>query len=166
MHKVANESKNRDIEFYALLDDFLKRDVTISARSISRSHSNLKAASSITRHKARLQALNEFKAKQEELRGWRGKIDKTSKLSIAENLSIKDQKIEELEHQVQILTESHLQMIRAIGKIGGFSKWVDFFDSYDSIKDELTKLGATPPQEFPMILPHPTTKRHPRKPIR
>ena len=168
MYSAPTEPRDNDSEFYSLLEDFLQRDITISARSIVRSHSKLKAASSITRHKARLQTLNDFKAKQEELRRWRGKIDNLSKLNVSEKLSKKDQTIKDLEQQVHFLTESHLRILRIIGEVGGFSKWVNLFDPYESIMDEIAKLGAIP-EEFPSLLAHPTTARklrNPRRPTR
>jgi hypothetical protein len=33
-------------------------------------------------------------------------------------------------------------MLRAVGELGGFSKWAQFYGDYREARDKLTKLGA------------------------
>ncbi len=53
-------------------------------------------------------------------------------------------RIAELEAQVALLTASHLAMIRAVGELGGFSKWAQFYESYRGSRGLLVQLGALP----------------------
>lgn len=69
---------------------------------------------------------------------------KRSKEKVAADLTSKDQRIAELERQVDILRASHLAMIRAVGELGGMRIWLRFFESHKSIRDELHKLQAMP----------------------
>ena len=56
----------------------------------------------------------------------------------------RDVRIAELESQVALLTASHVAMIRAVGELGGFSKWAQFYESYSGSRDQLAQLGALP----------------------
>ena len=56
----------------------------------------------------------------------------------------KDIRIAELEATVQLLTASHLAMLRAVGELGGFSKWAKFYEQYREARDKLAWLGAMP----------------------
>ena len=38
-------------------------------------------------------------------------------------------------------------MLRAVGELGGFAKWAQFFESYMEVGDNLAKLGAMPDAE-------------------
>jgi hypothetical protein len=62
---------------------------------------------------------------------WRGRPSKLSGVAAAGALADRDIRIAELESQVALLTASHVAMIRAVGELGGFSKWAQFYDSYD-----------------------------------
>lgn len=53
-------------------------------------------------------------------------------------------RIATLTQQVEILTASHVAMIRAVGELGGFSKWAKFFQDYQPIRDTLNTIGAMP----------------------
>jgi hypothetical protein len=63
----------------------------------------------------------------------------------------KDRHIAELQKQVEFLRISHVAMIRAVGELGGMSKWLRFFESYREIRDELKKLTPLPVSEVKMI---------------
>ena len=45
---------------------------------------------------------------------------------------------------MQLLTASHLAMLRAVGELGGFSKWARFYEQYSQARDKLIELGAVP----------------------
>ncbi len=68
-------------------------------------------------------------------------------------------RIAELESQVALLTASHVAMIRAVGELGGFSKWAQFYESYRSSREQLAKLGALPEARVNPIPP-----RNPKQP--
>ncbi len=133
-----------DPEMECILKQMLESDEDITARGVIRLHSKLSAASSITRNPTRSKLLAIYQAKQAEFRRWRKRLSKRSKDSSAMDMAEKDIRISELERQIELLTASHVAMLRAVGELGGFSKWVKFFADYQEIRNELTKIGAMP----------------------
>lgn len=133
-----------DNEMEKILKNMLDHDEEITARAVIRRHSKLKAASSITRNSGRVALLGYYQEKQTELRNWQKRVGKKSKENVAKDLCERDARIAELERQVEILTASHVAMIRAVGELGGFSKWAKFFEDYQSIRQKLAELGAMP----------------------
>ncbi len=140
----ADTPESYDPEMEAILQGMLDRDEDITARGITRLYPKLKAASSITRNPARSKMLELYQTKQDEFRGWRKRLAKRSRDSSAMDMAEKDVRIAELERQVELLTASHVAMLRAVGELGGFAKWAKFFDTYKDIRDELAKMGAMP----------------------
>jgi hypothetical protein len=134
--------KNGDIELEEIFQAMLDIDEDITARGAIRRHSTLRAASSIIRDKSRSDLIQKYKEKQSALRSWRVRVGKKSKDSMASDLAEKDIKISQLERQVELLTSSHLAMIRAVGELGGMSKWINFYKGYESVLGELIKMGA------------------------
>lgn len=133
-----------DPEMRRVLEDLLSRDEDITARAVTRLHPQIKAASSITRSKERSRMLTQYQERQAEFRRWRGRPGKLSGDAAASALADRDLRIAELESQVALLTASHVAMIRAVGELGGFSKWAQFYESYSGSRDQLAQLGALP----------------------
>ena len=133
-----------DPEMESILQEMLERDEDMTARAVARVHPRVKAASSITRNPDRSALLAGYQKKQEEYRDWRKRLTKRSRDSTAMDMAEKDVRIKELEQQVEILTASHVAMLRAVGELGGFAKWAQFFESYKEVRDNLAKLGAMP----------------------
>ncbi len=133
-------SESCDIEMENILKLMLERDQTITARGVIRLHPNLKAASSITRSPARSNLLHYYQTKQDELRGWRKRLTKRSRNQFAMEMQEKEIQISTLKRQVELLTASHVAMLRAVGELGGFSKWAQFYENYKEIRDELDQL--------------------------
>lgn len=133
-----------DNEMEDILRTMLETDEDITARGVIRRHASLSAASSITRNPARSEMLAKYQTRQEEFRGWRTRLAKRSKDGAAMGMAEKDIRIAELERQVELLTASHVAMLRAVGELGGYAKWAKFFDSYKDIRNELMKMGAIP----------------------
>ena len=150
---MTEEVKARSYDPYMerILQDMIERDEDITARAVARLHPRIKAASSVTRNPERSALLARYQKKQDEYRNWRHRLSKRSRDSAALDLAGKDLLIKELELQVEILTASHVAMLRAVGELGGFSKWAQFFESYKEIRDTLTKLGAVPDAEIVQI---------------
>lgn len=142
-----------DPEMRRVLEDLLSRDEDITARAVARLHQQIKAASSITRSKERSRMLTQYQERQAEFRRWRGRPGKLSGDAAASALADRDLRIAELESQVALLTASHVAMIRAVGELGGFSKWAQFYESYRSSRDQLAQLGALPEAEVTPIPP-------------
>jgi hypothetical protein len=134
-----NERKLREI-----LEMLLERDNNITARAVARLHPTIRAASSITRSKARGALLAEYQHRQNEYRRWRGRVGKQSGAQVAATIADKDIKVADLESQVALLTASHLAMLRVIGELGGFGKWAAFYCQFCEARQQLDRLGATP----------------------
>ncbi|ANB72612.1 hypothetical protein AYM40_26820 [Paraburkholderia phytofirmans OLGA172] len=133
-----------DEQMREILETLLADDGDITARAVARLHPSIKAASSITRSELRSRLLAEYQQRQSEYRRWRGRVAKRSGSDTATSLADKDIRIAELEATVQLLTASHLAMLRAVGELGGFSKWAKFYEQYREARDRLDKLGAVP----------------------
>ncbi|HEX7643465.1 MAG TPA: hypothetical protein VF472_14760 [Burkholderiaceae bacterium] len=131
-----------DAEMSAILEKMLAGDEDITARAVARLHPSIKAASSITRSERRSKLLAQYQERQAEYRRWRNRAGKQSSASIAASFEQKEQRINELEANVQILIASHVAMLRAIGELGGFSKWAKFYEQYREVRDDLAKIGA------------------------
>ncbi|MFI8720071.1 hypothetical protein [Stenotrophomonas sp.] len=133
-----------DPEMRLVLDDLLSRDEDITARAVARLHPKINAASSITRNLERSRLLTSYQQRQAEFRRWRGRPAKLAGAAAASALADRDLYISELESQVALLTSSHVALIRAVGELGGFSKWAQFYQSYRESRDRLIQLGALP----------------------
>ncbi|HEM7878109.1 hypothetical protein DF044_30790 [Burkholderia contaminans] len=127
-----------------ILETLLADDANITARAVARLHPSIKAASSITRHKLRREMLAEYQRRQTEFRRWRSRAAKRSGTDVIASLADKDIKIAELEATVQLLTASHLALIRIVGELGGFGKWAKFYTEYRDAQEKLAALGAIP----------------------
>lgn len=137
-----------DPEMEEILQAMFECDEDITARGVIRRHSTLSAASSITRNPTRTKMLEKYHLQQEEFRKWRNRLSKISKDSSALDMAGKDIRIAELERSVEMLTLSHVAMLRAVGELGGFSKWAKFFENFQEVRNELMKLNAVPNAEI------------------
>lgn len=152
-----------DDQMRKILETLLADDEDITARAVARRHPSINAASSITRSESRNKLLAEYQQRQTEYRRWRGRVAKRSSADTATSLADKDIRIAELEATVQLLTASHLAMLRAVGELGGFSKWAKFYEQYREARDKLIELGAVPVATvFPME-PNSAGKAGPKK---
>lgn len=115
-----------DVLLKNILEELLSNDITITAREITRHHPTLKHASTITRSIERRSLLKEYQDKQKYFRKHINNSKKQSQSKLALQLAEKDKKIAELEKKIQILTASHIAMLKAVGEIGGISTWVNF----------------------------------------
>jgi hypothetical protein len=126
---------NTNIDMVTILDDLINQDITITARAVARLHPTFNHASSITRDSKRQVLIQEYQEKQELFRKHTSTFKKQAHHKIAIELTKKDQRILELEEQVQVLTASHVAMIRAIGEVGGMEAWLRFFDRSQEARD-------------------------------
>lgn len=137
-----------------ILDGMLERDETITARSVARLHPKIGHASTITRDPSRSDLLAKYQEKQKDIRKHVSRQSKVSKKRIADQLASKDQRIAELERDLDILRASHLAMIRAVGELGGMSKWMQFFEHFKEIPLQLSKWGAMPVSDNTELVIH------------
>lgn len=138
------QPESYDPEMEEVLKEMLDRDEDITARGVVRLYPKLNAASSITRNPNRLKLMMAYQAKQSEFRTWRKRLAKRSYDSSAMSMAEKDIQIKELERKIEMLTFSHVAMLRAVGELGGFAKWAKFYESFKEIRSELAKMGAIP----------------------
>lgn len=134
----------QDAEMQVVLETLLADDQDITARAVARLHPSISAASSITRSEARSALLAKYQKRQHEFRVWRGRVGKQSAGNTAAALAKKDHRIAELEASVQVLTSSHVALLRVVGAMGGFSRWAEFFQKHQEVRLKLTDLGAMP----------------------
>uniref|UniRef100_UPI003F49A3AE hypothetical protein n=1 Tax=Cupriavidus yeoncheonensis TaxID=1462994 RepID=UPI003F49A3AE len=144
MNKASEVSSADDGKMREILEVLLTDDEDITARAVARLHPSISAASSITRSESRRRLLAEYQQRQAEYRRWRGRAAKRSGADMAATLADKNLQIAELEATVQLLTASHVAMLRAVGELGGFSKWARFYEQYRDARDKLADLGAIP----------------------
>jgi hypothetical protein len=152
-----------DNQMREILETLLADDEDITARAVARLHPSINAASSITRSESRSKLLAEYQRRQTEYRRWRGRVAKRSGADTAASLADKDIRIAELEATVQLLTASHLAMLRAVGELGGFSKWARFYEQYRDARDKLAELGAIPEAAVSPIPVESPKRRQPTK---
>ncbi|MCC8913241.1 hypothetical protein JH298_21595 (plasmid) [Xanthomonas campestris pv. campestris] len=151
---LKETGSDSDPEMRRVLEDLLSRDEDITARAVARLHPRINAASSITRSVERSHMLAQYQERQAEFRRWRGRPGKLSGVAAASALADRDVRIAELESQVALLTASHVAMIRAVGELGGFSKWSQFYESYQASRNKLAQLGALPSADLtPLRVP-------------
>ncbi|MEQ1597195.1 MAG: hypothetical protein ABL985_19105 [Casimicrobium sp.] len=136
-----------------VLDQLLAEDTDITARAVVRAHPAINAASSITRSPNRRALLEKYQLRQVEFRRWRDRAAHRSGDDLALSLANKDARIADLEASVQLLTASHVAMLRAVGEMGGFRLWSKFYSDFREAQDKLDALGAIPeavasPKEF------------------
>jgi len=135
-----NHSKRKahsDTVLIGILEDMLERNETITARAAARKHPDIKHASTITRSSTRTALLASFQEKQRDFRSHIDRMQKRSKEKAASQLTEKDQKIAELEKQVNLLRASHIAMIRAVGELGGMRSWMKLFEDFKAARDDL-----------------------------
>jgi hypothetical protein len=152
-----------DDQMREILETLLADDEDITARAVARLHPSLNAASSITRSESRSKLLAEYQQRQAEYRSWRGRVARRSGVDTATSLADKDIRITELEASVQLLTASHLAMLRAVGELGGFSKWARFYEQYRDARDKLAELGAIPEAAVSAMAQSPTRQRETKR---
>lgn len=85
-----------------------------------------------------------YQEQQGRYRRWKGRVPRISGTEQSAALAASDARIAELEATIQLLTASHVAMLRAVGELGGFSKWTKFYRDYSSVRDSLATLGALP----------------------
>jgi hypothetical protein len=144
MTKEENIERPEDDAMVKVLEQLLAEDVDITARAVARLHPALKAASSITRSPMRMDLLSKYQERQASYRRWNGRTKRMSGTEQSAVLAARDTRIAELEAAVQLLTASHVAMLRVVGELGGFSKWTKFYGDYSSVRDKLSTLGALP----------------------
>lgn len=155
MTKTKNNEPSADDTMVIILEQLLAEDADITARAVARLHPSLKAASSITRSPVRMDLLSKYQEQQGRYRRWKGRVPRMSGTEQSAALAARDARIAELEATVQLLTASHVAMLRTVGELGGFSKWTKFYEDYSAVRDSLDALGALPNSTVRPLVPSP-----------
>lgn len=133
-------------ELKAVLDGLLERNEDMTARAVARLHSSVKNASGIVRHPERRQILEQYQARQKELRAAVGKVRRSGTAAAAAELQASAERIRELEENEAARVASHLAMIHAVAEMGGTAKLQQFYKRFASIRDSLAREGSLPAQ--------------------
>lgn len=127
------------------LEAMLAEDETISARSVVRRLNGLlKHASDVTRNEKRRTLVEGYAKRQDEIRAAIERTSKTSRIKLQQQLALKNQEIERLRSERELLIASHRAMILAVAENGGFSAWKRFFHPYQATLDLLSSMQAVP----------------------
>lgn len=133
-------------ELTAVLEGLLARNEDITARAVSRLHSSVQDASGITRHPERRQLLEQYQARQKELRKVLGQVQRSGTAVAADKLQQAMERVRDLEANEDARVASHLAMIHAVAELGGTAKLQQFYKQYAGIRDRLAREGSLPPE--------------------
>jgi hypothetical protein len=131
-------------ELKAVMDGLLERNDDVTARAVARLHSTVKNASGIVRHPERRKILEQYQARQQELRAAIGKVRQSGTSAAAVKLQASAERIRELEENEAARVASHLAMIHAVAEMGGTAKLHQFYKRFAAIRDSLAREGALP----------------------
>ena len=131
-------------ELKAILESLVARNEDITARAVSRLHTTVGDASGITRHPERREILEQFQARQKELRKVLGQVQRSGTAIAADKLQQALERVRELEANESARVASHLAMIHAVAELGGTAKLQRFYKRYADIRDRLAREGSIP----------------------
>jgi hypothetical protein len=131
-------------ELKAVLEGLVARNEDITARAVSRLHGSVGDASGITRHPERRLILEQYQARQKELRKILGQVQRSGTAVAADKLQAALERVRELEEAQAARVASHLAMIHAMAELGGTAKLQRFYKQYANIRDRLAREGSLP----------------------
>lgn len=142
-------------ELETVLQRMLNDNVVISARSVIREQDcPFKHASDITRQPERKALLDQYQARQSELRALVEKTDKQSRTNLQARVARLTQENSTLKAERDLLIASHKAMLLAVGEMGGMAAWRKFFPAWEEIRQQLAALQALPNAEIlPTLTP-------------
>lgn len=140
MGRHLNDQDNAELKL--ILTQLLEDDVDMSIREVTRRHSKLKNASSISRNEARRRMVEDFRSRLAERRAWVGRLRKKSRDKIAFELEAAERRNSELESQNKSLVRGVVGLINAVFEMGGMAKVAEFYEKY---RDVRAKLGDHAP---------------------
>jgi predicted nucleic acid-binding protein len=131
-------------ELEHILKQLLDENTDVTARAVARRHSLFSSASTITRHPERRCRLEAAQSRQEEMRRWAGRLEKTARRDTAARLAAQDARAAHLEATVKALTDGHMALIAAVAQVGGIGTLATFYESFREVRDRLVETGALP----------------------
>lgn len=134
-------------ELGRILERMLTENQPITARAVVRASAGLfRHASDVTRHPRRRKLLEEFAARQTLILKAIESSSRKSKSALEKALARKQQQIDELVAQRDLLIASHRAAILAVTELGGYPVWKRFFGAYEDVATSLVKMGALAPE--------------------
>lgn len=128
-----------------ILQRMINNNVVITARSVIREQDcPFKHASDITRQPERKALLNQYQARQSELRALVEQTDKLSRTNLQAQVARLTQQNESLKAERDLLIASHKAMLLAVGEMGGMSAWRKFFPAWEDTRQRLSQMQALP----------------------
>ncbi|RDI57232.1 HTH domain-containing protein [Microvirga subterranea] len=139
---MASKNHSVDEQLPYIIKELLLSNENVTARAIAKRIGC--STSTITRNKDRTKKVSDGAVRQTQFRLHLEAASKQSMADLARKLEATEHQLAERKRQVQILLASHKAMLLAIGEAGGVAGWARFFSQYQSIRDELGRLGAIP----------------------
>jgi hypothetical protein len=136
-----------DHSLIAVLEEMYRDNEKITARGVTERLEGINHASALVRDEWRAARIAEWQARQAELQKLLDRVDRNSPANIANAMAKKDERIRELEGQVQLLLASHRAMVLAVGETGGMPAWTKLFTGYEDALERLRRMGALPVAE-------------------
>ena len=127
-----------------ILAELLEQNVDITAREVARRHPTIKHASTVTRNASRRRLLEEYQRRQGELRAWLKRSKERSQRALVEELAKRDLENQELKRKLKVLQIAYIAMVRVVASLGGMSKLLTFFERYQNLRSELTRMELQP----------------------
>lgn len=128
-----------------LLEAMIVENEDITVRAVCRRSDRVfKHATDITRNAARHGMVKAAITRQEAIRTAVDRSSKKSRTELEKLVATKNAEIAQLQADKDLLIASHRAMILAVAQMGGFPAWKRFFDPYQSIIDQLEKMGSLP----------------------
>lgn len=132
------------LELKAVLEGLLERNEDVSARAVARLHPSIKDASGFIRHVERRALIEQYQARQAEVRVAVNKVRRTGAKAAAAKLQATSERIRELEESEAARVASHVAMIHVVAEMGGTAKLLQFYKRFAPIRDALARDGALP----------------------
>ena len=144
MARKAHDPSHEELK--SVLEGMVTSNEDITARAVSRLHSTVKDASGITRHPERREILEQYQARQAELRKVLGQVQRSGTAVAADKLQAALERVRHLEEAQAARVASHLAMIHAVAELGCTAKLQRFYKQYADIRDRLAREGSLPPE--------------------
>ncbi len=137
------------LELKAVLDGLLERNEDVTVRAVARLHPSIKNPSGLIRHAERRSLIEQYQARQTELRAAVNKVRRTGTAAAAVKLQATTERIRDLEEAEAARVASHVAMIHVVAELGGTAKLLQFYKRFAPIRDSLAREGALPAQFGP-----------------
>lgn len=130
-----------------VLSDMLDEDVDISASAVAVKHPTFRHASYITRYDDRRALLKAAETEQKEKRA-KSPVpgaNKKSRDELVADIAKQSAELTKLRSQLDALTTSHRMMIDAVVSVGGYTKLLEFYARWKTVRDAVFSIPGSLP---------------------